>query len=138
MGIERRADTFYNYKLRAFAMLPILPALILLLLHGPSNIERLAREGRLPAALDAIHREMDRAPVAATATEQAIIASLLATTDPHLSHALFSLLRPESPGKPAKALEPREPQTPAEPPEPTPADGFSECRRTRDGPRVIA
>lgn len=38
-------------------MFPILPILILLLM-GPANAERLAVEGRLPAALLAVHRSM--------------------------------------------------------------------------------
>ena len=38
-------------------MFPILPILILLLM-GPANAERLAVEGRLPAALLAAHRSM--------------------------------------------------------------------------------
>lgn len=46
-------------------MFPILPVLILLLL-GPANAERLAVEGRLPATLLAVHRAM--APVAVVAT----------------------------------------------------------------------
>lgn len=45
-------------------MFPILPILILLLL-GPANAERLAVEGRLPAALLAAHRSMV-APIRAT------------------------------------------------------------------------
>ncbi|GEM_PF-5821497 len=38
-------------------MFPILPLLILLLM-GPANAERLAVEGRLPPALLAVHRAM--------------------------------------------------------------------------------
>lgn len=45
-------------------MFPILPILILLLL-GPTNVERLAVEGRLPAALLAVHLA-HTAPVRAT------------------------------------------------------------------------
>lgn len=44
-------------------MFPILPILILLLL-GPANAERLAAEGRLPAALLAVHLAQS-APVVA-------------------------------------------------------------------------
>ena len=43
--------------LHARRMFPILPILILLLL-GPANAERLAVEGRLPAVLLAFHRTM--------------------------------------------------------------------------------
>lgn len=50
-------------------MLPILPILILLLL-GPANAERLAVEGRLPAALLAVHRAMV-VPVRVTIVAQA-------------------------------------------------------------------
>ena len=45
-------------------MFPLFPILILLLL-GPANAERLAVEGRLPAALLAVHRSMV-APIRAT------------------------------------------------------------------------
>jgi hypothetical protein len=58
-------------------MFPILPILILLLL-GPTNVERLAVEGRLPAALLAAHRSMVapiRATVVAPVEEEAPIAA---------------------------------------------------------------
>ena len=45
-------------------MFPILPILILLLM-GPANAERLAVEGRLPSALLAAHRAMIQ-PIRAT------------------------------------------------------------------------
>jgi len=53
-------------------MFPILPILILLLM-GPANAERLAVEGRLPAALLAVHRSMVvpvRVSVEAPVTEE--------------------------------------------------------------------
>jgi hypothetical protein len=58
-------------------MFPILPILILLLL-GPANAERLAVEGRLPAALLAAHRSMVaplRATVVAQVEEQTPVAA---------------------------------------------------------------
>ena len=55
-------------------MFPILPILILLLM-GPANAERLAVEGRLPSALLAAHRAMVqpiRATVAAPVEQEAL------------------------------------------------------------------
>lgn len=49
-------------------MFPILPVLILLLL-GPANAERLAVEGRLPATLLAVHRAMAPTAVFAAVEE---------------------------------------------------------------------
>lgn len=37
-------------------MLSLIPALILIVFHGPSGVERLAHEGRLPDALRALER----------------------------------------------------------------------------------
>jgi len=126
-------------------MLPIIPALLLLLLHGPSNVERLAREGRLPAALDAMHREIARSSVTADAVHEVAIASLLASTDPHFSRAFYALLnpvtaRPEP--KSAITAAPRADEIQVRPdlgaPPPSIPEGFSDCRRSRDGPSSIA
>src|SRR4051794_16630366 len=77
-------------------MLPLLPALILLILQGPTNVERMALDGRLPAALDAIHRQMESSGSERAALSRAdgmAMASLLAISgDPHLSQALATLL----------------------------------------------
>jgi hypothetical protein len=117
-------------------MLPILPALILLLLHGPSNFERLATEGRLPAGLEAFHREIEPA----VANRDRAMLALLATRDPQLSSALYALLRSEEPAlQPVKRIKARAPRVEIYAGEaPAPRDGFEECRRTRDGPLRIA
>jgi hypothetical protein len=77
-------------------MLPILPALLLLILQGPSSIEKMALDGRLPAALEAINRQMEAQDHRLSAIEradEAVLATLLAIGgDPDLSHALFKLL----------------------------------------------
>jgi len=121
-------------------MLPILPALILLLLQGPSNVERLAREGRLPAALDAVHRDIDRGQACRSMQSQAVIASLLATHDAQLSSALYALLTPnDEPSELPKKATPGEPKSVVLPGEgPAPQEGYSRGSRTRDGPRSIA
>lgn len=121
-------------------MLPILPVLILLLLQGPSSVERLTREGRLPAALDAIHRELALPEAAFSDEDDAMLASLFAAHDPHFSSALFALLRgrvpePESP-RPLEIPEPKPEISIGE--APAPCEGFAECRRSRDGPFAMA
>lgn len=77
-------------------MLPILPALLLLILQGPSSIEKMALDGRLPAALEAVSRRMEAQDHRSGSIEKAdaaVLASLLALSgDPDLSHALIQLL----------------------------------------------
>ena len=73
-------------------MLPLLPALILLLLNGPANIERLAEGGALPAAIAAVQQKVAAAPnsnFAQARADQLALASLLSLSgDPQLSKAL--------------------------------------------------
>jgi len=82
-------------------MLPILPALLLLILQGPSSIERMALDGRLPAALEAISRQMEAQNHRSNAVErsdEAVLATLLAfSSDPDLSNALYKLLSLDQP-----------------------------------------
>ena len=129
----------YTYWLAPIAMLPILPALILLLLQGPSNMERLARAGRLPAALDAIHRSVDGPEFSRSMQKQAVLASLLANHDAHLSSALFALLAPGEESSDAKKASPSEPKSIVLPGvAPAPCEGFARSARTRDGPFATA
>lgn len=96
-------------------MFPILPILILLLM-GPANAERLAVEGRLPAALLAVHRQMV-APVHAWV--EAPVAEELETTRPSRNgtHPLVARNVPILPL-------------------PIAADGFAPGWPTRAGPAV--
>ncbi len=77
-------------------MFPLLPALLLLILQGPSSIERMALDGRLPAALEAVTRQLESQEQRTGALDKAdaaVLASLLAFNgDPELSHALIRLL----------------------------------------------
>lgn len=124
------------YNLAWRTMLPILPALILLLLQGPSNVERLAQAGRLPEALEAIHRQMiTEAPSADVA-----MASLLTLgSDRDLAQALALILSADDlPMPAAPALDLEDDPRPAAAPEPERRplpDAFQTSRRTRDGPR---
>lgn len=117
-------------------MLPFLPAILLLLLQGPSNVERLAVQGRLPAALDAVYRTVGQTPTLREA-EQVVLASLLAAgEDPELSDALLALLRIERTRRETTS-EPLVDRTPVPPfPDhgPPPPAGFSRSQRVRDGP----
>ena len=120
-------------------MLPLLPALILLLLQGPSNLERLAVNGRLPAALEAIHRQMVNSESGSLGElEQTTFAGIFANRlNESLSTALLSLLQPiqEQPKESLQAtaderlirfVESNQLRTP---------DGFGKSDRTRDGPQ---
>jgi hypothetical protein len=120
-------------------MLPLLPALILLLLQGPSNFERLAIGARLPEALEAIHRQMSEpgSSVLTSSDEQAL-ADLIATkSGAELTQALISFLC----GRPEIVRERQDLAAfvhagsfPEQSPPPT-SDGFARCQRSRDGPR---
>ena len=119
-------------------MFPILPALILLLLQGPSNFERLSVDGRLPGALEAIHHRM-ALPGAQRLTdheEQALASLIAAGASIDLTRALMSLLwtadetpRLNAPETVAFAQPADYPATSA-----PPKDGFARSQRTRDGP----
>ena len=82
-------------------MLPILPALLLLILQGPSSIEKMALDGRLPAALEAISRQMEAQNHRSNKvdrSDEAVLATLLAFSgDPDLSNALYKLLSLDQP-----------------------------------------
>ena len=111
-------------------MLPILPALLLLFLQGPANIERLAHEGRLPAALEAVQRIEGH-------SDASLAALLAASSTTELSSALLALFR-LSETTPQAAREPIEdrleyPDIPAR----KPFWGFASCQRSRDGPLRI-
>lgn len=126
-------------------MLPLLPALILLLLNGPANIERLAEGGALPAALAAIQQRIDtpqtRGSLQARADHLAMASLLSLSGDPQISRALARLLAfnvvSDEP-KPVPAGVTAEPEDTEPPPIERslgkPQDGFLRCQRSRDGP----
>lgn len=116
-------------------MLPFLPAILLLLLQGPSNVERLMVQGRLPAALDAVYRTVGQTPTLREAEEVVLATLLAAGEDPQLSDALLAILRSERTRRKAVA-EPLVDRTPI-PPFPDhgpPREGFARSQRVRDGP----
>lgn len=120
-------------------MLPILPALLLLLLQGPANIDRMAAEGRLPAALKSMHRGI-AAPAnrLSSAADNVVLASLIAVSSDHeISQVLLNILSLVETGvenSPSEfGAEPR--QSIAGPPQlGALTDGFLSCQRSRDGP----
>ena len=131
-------------------MLPLLPALLLLILQGPSSLEKMASDGRLPAALEAIHQQMEsREPGSTSLSEadEAVLASLLAlSSDPHVSHALLQLLSLDSCCVPVETGRPIGLDWNLDDP-PLPiegrwiaalADGFAHSQRSRDGPEPLA
>jgi hypothetical protein len=115
-------------------MFPILPVLLLLLFSGPANIERMAVEGRLPAAIEAIQR-LDAPP-----SEREAYASLLAASkDPDFAKAIFTLLtwsRAETLGSVPRVEAGYVAIAIGE--SPPPRQGFSTSQRSRDGPVVVA
>jgi hypothetical protein len=125
-------------------MLPILPALLLLILQGPSSIERMALDGRLPAALEAVSRQIeshDRSLGSSENAEAAVWASLLAFSgDPELSGALYRLLSLDAAVIPQPTSDGMEPDDWVDPPKYqrsgtfTLPDAYVQCRRSRDGP----
>lgn len=127
-------------------MLPLLPALILLLLNGPANIERLAEGGALPAMLAAIQKRIDApgsAQEARSRADDVALASLLTlSSDPRISHALVRILVLGI--KPSEVHD-CEPPKLAEQSEPPPRadslgqvqDGYLRSQRSRDGPATL-
>ncbi len=112
-------------------MLPILPVILLILLQGPANIERMALQGRLPAAIEAIQR-MD----APQNEKEAFVSLLAASQDAELTHALFSLLKWTEPEpKQARTLPEDAAFVQIDPGPSMPLlGGFSKGNRSRDGP----
>jgi len=97
----------------------------------------MAHDGGLPAALQAINRQM---ALPSSAREADLLASLIHVSgDPQLSKALYALLAYREPEEQTATHSPvgteriAPPVAEAETPELS--DGFGECRRSRDGPR---
>lgn len=128
-------------------MLPLLPALILLLLSGPANIERLAEGGALPAALAAVQQRVAASPnsdkeLAQARADQFALASLLSLSgDPQLSRALAHIFAIHVACEPIPSARPTSlsEESKSEPPPPArsigkPQSGFLRSQRSRDGP----
>lgn len=116
-------------------MLPLLPALLLLLLQGSSDFERLAAEGRLPSALEKFVSESPN-------EHKSLQSFWVVSGHPELSRALAVLLavHPEPDSKPSYIPPPTDeveviPAVPVARPLP---EGYVEGRRTRDGPSSLA
>jgi len=119
-------------------MLPLLPALILLLLQGPSSFERLVVDGRLPAALEAMHRQMaNPGSEKLSDRDQEVLATLLAASgDGPLNHSFFAYLLNREERNQAQVIVADESRAPIDlcGDSPPPQDGFERYARTRDGP----
>lgn len=135
-------------------MLPLLPALILLLFNGPAHVERMADGGALPAALAAIQQRIDSGETVSLSQARAdhlALASLLSFGgDPQISHALARLLISDL-GSRISDLRGSDPAPLShlseldslssdprcairDPRSELPRAGFAECQRSRDGP----
>jgi hypothetical protein len=122
-------------------MLPLLPAILLLLLQGPAGPERIAHE-RLTGAIQALHRQIGASHESGAVSDEVVFATLLAAShDNALSRALLQALDlyagpvSERPEPQLAYAEPRSP-VPVPPSLGTPGKGFFTCGRTRDGPAV--
>ena len=127
-------------------MLHVVPALILLILQGPSGVDGLPCHRGLPAALQALNSRLEPAARGAVkaSSRDAAIASLLAlgAKDPRWSAAIAKFL--EGAGLdaaspiPAEVLESRRQSDRAirilDPAAPVPRPLFATCSRFRDGP----
>lgn len=107
------------------SMLPLIPALLLLILNGAPNAEQRLGMGPWSAAIRALY-----------ARTETSVEYRNGSVDRELAKALCSLLRPESP----KADGPGElaPQptsfVPADPSAAKATEGFADSCRSRDGP----
>lgn len=127
-------------------MLPLLPALILFLLNGPANIERLAERGALPAMLAAIQQRIDTdsgTQEQARKSDSLTLASLLSlSADPRVSHALVRILVLGVDANPLHDCEPPKLKVQTEPPPAAdtigrPHSGYLQSHRSRDGPAPL-
>lgn len=124
-------------------MLPILPALLLLLVNAPSNLDRVECVRAL-GALESLHRQLEAGPMGSDGEReqtQRALASLLALRIPpaEFGRALATLLQFDAAqAAPAAAVVPTEALSPRfGPPSPlsgTLRRGILACRRSRDGP----
>lgn len=120
-------------------MLPILPALLLLLLSGASKMDR-AVSVCVPGGLDALHRASTAKPAGEAARAERLWASLLALKvgPAEMDRALAALLAIGATEPPVLGLvdaadEPAV-QPPADASRASKPDGWTRSCRTRDGP----
>ena len=113
-------------------MLPLIPAIILLLLQGSAGADRLPRDVRLPESWLAL----EQAHLAADPRAEATFAQLLE----YVSGTAVNAARPnearhvgDGPGEQTGQV-----RTPPPVVDARLRDGFQECRRSRDGPDSIA
>ncbi len=120
-------------------MLPILPALLLLLLSGSTKMDR-AVAACLPGGLEALHRTCAAKPIGDAAKAERLWASLLALKvgPAEMGRALAALMAIDaataSPATPAAETAERVLQPPNAGKHPKRHDGWTRSCRTRDGP----
>lgn len=141
-GSKRHGPHVIIYGERS--MLPLLPALILLLLHGPAGIERNPLNGRSVSGIEALQRHAASTVDRGRMADDVVFASLLAASrDQGISQALLRLLTSVD-GLLAETVEDRPRPEFSEqrnlpirgaPTLGVPRDGYLDCRRSRDGPR---
>jgi hypothetical protein len=118
-------------------MFPLLPAILLLLLHGPTGAERLGLRGRVAEPLEAISRSMHEGGSLRDADRVVLAKLLSAAQSAGLSDAILAFLQDRrlvhSQGRPAldvpASIRPAVVRT---------NEGFARSIRARDGPSPIA
>lgn len=114
-------------------MLPLIPALLMLILNGPATADRPIQAAHWVEAIKALHACVDRAKTGADIQEELLEYS----GSPEFAHALYKLLVTADgvDEGPKAASEPVERPTirPNDAPIALP-DGFIDGRRSRDGP----
>src|ERR1044072_6238323 len=122
-------------------MLPLLPALILLLLQGSAGSQRLSC-GHLPGAIEALHRQMSVSPESRRVADEVFATLLVRSGSKDFSRALLQALdlisEPETETAPTLVVE--DESHPITPPHclGSPQEACYDCRRSRDGPVLIA
>ncbi len=106
-------------------MLPLIPALLLLILNGAPNAEQRLGVGPWDAAVKALYARTERP-----------VERKYSPVDRELAKALCSLLHADSAKRETpKAIEPVERSfVPHNPSSAKATEGYADCRRSRDGP----
>lgn len=119
-------------------MFPFLPALIILLLQGPSNSERLLAQGRVPSGSEAIYRAVTDGH-GLCPRERVVLAQLLATQDPtDLASALIALIDGKRSVKSNPVIEAKDRPAISDVTPGILSTGFVRAQRPRDGPNSKA
>jgi hypothetical protein len=104
-------------------MLPLIPAIILLLLHGPSSYDRIPQDSRTPESWSVLQRSASVRSSNSAALFR-LLAIAVVQSQPGIGPAPEpELLLPTGIGSPIEGLK-----------GPPVVEAYQDCRRSRDGP----